>query len=349
MNKLTFGLITFFLLTSCSNSTYTVQFQSTYNGSTHIIKMSNYDGDGWQSELSGILDKLNNEAFTSLFDTNAIFFSQLYYLSFSGEFDTYGVPYYENDFALFSSSNDDFLMSPVEIFKFNFLNDEYFVLYSEKTVYLSDSEEYRPNVEVFHLKQKTFNQLGDMYEHFSINGSVTNEWRAINDLYDGEVSSLFQKLDELTFLTNEIILSIAFLHYEDPLFTNFRLIARFMSISSLGVEYDAESKILKYRRKRERRCWPSLSNCQSIETLPRSNYSFDFDMLSYTYGQFDGSRYTETKHELNYNLHFNFSKELLDSLLEQKTYQDYYARLNQIYSQNSMSQKDQIKLFFLNF
>jgi hypothetical protein len=42
----------------------------------------------------------------------------------------------------------------------------------------------------------------------------------------------------------------------------------------------------------------------------------DFQNLNYVNGVFDGSKYTETKHELKYNLHFNFSKELLSNLKE---------------------------------
>ena len=338
-------LNTVLLLVSCNGN----KFYSNYNEESHSIQITEEYDISSNKDAGKIFNQFKKEPFISLFNTNAIFFAQLYYLSFAGEFDLYGVPYYDEDFPLFSSSNDDFLISPINIYSFDYQNDEYFVIYSQKSMYIKNSEEYRPNIEIFQLKEKTFYQIDNTTNHFSINGRVTSEWSAINDLYSGKVSSIFHYLDELTFLTNEIILSIAFLHYEDPLFINFRLIARFMSLSTLGVEYETESKILKYRRKSERRCSPSLSNCQFIYTLPSSNYSFDFQNLNYVNGVFDGSKYTETKHELKYNLHFNFSKELLDSLLEQKTSQAYFARLSQIYSQNSMSQRDQIKLFFLNF
>jgi hypothetical protein len=345
MKSLPFGIITLLLLNSCFNS----PLEMSYNESSHIIKITDQYDVSQKGVAKKIFDKFKTEPLVNLFDQNAIFFSQLYYLSFSGEFDLYGVPYYDSNFSLFSSSNDNFLLSPIRIYTFHYKENEYFLLYSTKSTYVENSEEYRPNIEVFQLKQNTFYQIDNFSEHFSVNGRVTSEWSAINDFFSGKVNSIFRYLDELTFLTNEIILSLAFVHYTDIIFNNIRLIARFMSTSTLGVEFDYDKRILTYDRKSERRCSPSLSNCESIYTLPSSHHSFDFNSLEYVYGEFNGSNYTKTEFNLNYSLNINFSTELVVNLLQQKTAQDFATSLNQIYSQYSFSPRDKIKLFFLNF
>jgi hypothetical protein len=342
--RLPFVIITLLLLASC----FTTPFEMNYNESPHVINITEEYDVSQKGVVRDIFDKFKTEPLSNLFDQNAIFFSQLYYLSFSSEFDVYGTSYSDGDFPLFSSSNRDFLLSPIKIYTFNYQNDDYFVIYSEKSIYDDYDERYRSTVEVFQLNQRTFIQIDDFFEHFSINGRGTNEWSALNDLFKGEVSPIFLYLDELSFLTNEIILSLAFSYYDYELFTNFRLISRFLSVSSLGVRYDTEEKTLIYDRQIERECYPSFSNCQDIYVLDDEYYIFDFENLVYIYGN-NYSDWSEIEFDLNYNLNFNFSKELLDDLLEQKTAQAFSDSLNQIYTQYSFSLRDEIKLFFLNF
>jgi len=355
IKKFLFVSIVFSILVSCSPTNNKESLLVFSSKSIEVI-ISDSNEKKYQSTAYSIVKSL--EPLLGTYSQSQLRLVELYYRSFIGAYITYGrktqidSSFYEN--------TGDFLLSPINIMQFESTTNKYIVFLREKAIFDEDMETYRPIVRVFREETNKITQINTSDE-FCSGQSCNRDWSLFNNLYSGIIDARFRP-NAATFYVNEILLSNARFNYNHTFFKTLRLLARYFQYESfvdrfdnetigfsrwnLGVSYSQDLTKIKFMRRNERYCYPSLNNCQEIRT--KNNDQIEIDLNTKEIKFYSNYRWSSTTNPMVYKLNnstkaIDFEK-ITNDLLKQFNYSLFHEYLHKTISDNNLNQTDIYKI-----
>jgi hypothetical protein len=307
------------------------------------------------------------ESLRGTYSLTTLKYAQLYYYSFIGDYELYGnksildLSFYEN--------TGNYLVSPIQIFNFNANGHLYTIFLKEKSIFDDYDESYRSSVKVFREEDNKITQIRSSEEFCPTNAKdpCSKEWSYINNLYRGIIDTSLRP-NAATFYVNEILLSNARINFDHPYFKTLRLLGRyfqfeFIPISfggdtyigfqpwNLGLSYKKDLSTLTFSRRRERYCYPSLSDCQEI--LNRNSDSISFDFVNKKITFYSNYRWKSTSNPVIYQLSNNLLNmdydKITNNLIKQFNISLFQEYLFEIIQTHQLNQSDifQLLLYYI--